>query len=73
MPTSIEVYHQGEQWHVREQGEDEPRSSHDTKEEAQAEGRRVAVADGAELFIKGLDGTIGEKDSHGSDPRNVPG
>lgn len=71
--TSIEVYHQGGQWHVRRQGESEPLSSHDTKKEAEPAGHRLATAESAELFIKNLDGTIEKKDSHGNDPRNIPG
>jgi hypothetical protein len=44
-----------------------------TKDEAVAEGRKVAEERGAELLIKNQDGTIAEKDSHGNDPRDIPG
>lgn len=69
----IEVYHQDDQWHVRREGQDEPSSNHTTKEEATTEGRRLADAKGVELLIKNLDGTVAEKDSHGNDPREIPG
>jgi hypothetical protein len=71
--SDIEVYHQDDQWHVRRQGQTQTLSDHDTKDEAVAAGREVAEADGVELVIKKLDGTIGKKDSHGNDPRNIPG
>ena len=73
MPTAIEAYHQDGEWHVRRQGQEEPLSSHTTKDQAEQEGRRIATAEDAEFFIKKLDGTIGEKDSHGNDPTNIPG
>ncbi|MDQ1058183.1 hypothetical protein QFZ23_002084 [Arthrobacter globiformis] len=43
------------------------------KDEAIAEGRAAASRHGAEPIIKNQDGKIAEKDSHGSDPRNIPG
>ncbi|MBT2547847.1 DUF2188 domain-containing protein [Arthrobacter sp. ISL-65] len=44
-----------------------------TKDEAEAAGRDAAKADKAEHVIKNQDGKIAEKNSHGNDPRNVPG
>ncbi|MFD4990832.1 DUF2188 domain-containing protein [Cellulosimicrobium cellulans] len=38
-----------------------------------AAGRAAAERESAELVIKNLDGQIARKDSHGHDPRNVPG
>ncbi|WP_340696895.1 DUF2188 domain-containing protein [Cellulosimicrobium funkei] len=73
MAVTIEVYHQDEQWHVRRQGERAPLSNHATKDDAVAAGRAAAERESAELVIKNLDGTIAQKDSHGHDPRNVPG
>jgi hypothetical protein len=43
------------------------------KEDAVRAGREAAVARGAEHSIHDLDGTIGEKNSYGGDPRDVPG
>ena len=71
--VTIEVYHQDDQWHVRRQGESEPLSNHATKDAATVAGREAARREGAELVIKNADGTIAQKDSHGHDPRNVPG
>ena len=58
---------------MRRQGEAQSLSDHDTKDDAVAAGRDSAERDGVELVIKNLDGRIGEKDSHGHDPRNIPG
>ena len=49
------------------------RSTHDTQEEAINEGRGLAEQEQGELVIHGEDGKIREKDSHGNDPRNIPG
>ena len=73
MAVTIEVYHQDEQWHVRRQGEREPLSNHTKKDDAVDAGRAAAERESAELVIKNLGGTIARKDSHGHDPRNVPG
>jgi hypothetical protein len=69
----IEVYHQDDQWHVRRQGESNPLSDHATKEDAEKMGRLRAEAEGVELLIKNLDGTVAGKDSHGNDPPEVQG
>jgi hypothetical protein len=43
-----------------------------TKDQAVADGRETAARDSVEHIIKEQDGQIGEKNSHGNDPRNVP-
>jgi hypothetical protein len=43
------------------------------KDEAVAAGRDAAKADGVEHIIKNQDGQIGEKESHGNHPPNIPG
>jgi len=58
-------------WHKR--GEGGLLSSHDDKREAEDAGRRAAHERQVEHIIKKLDGSIGEKNSYGHDPRNVPG
>ena len=45
------------------------RSTRETQEEAIKQGRGLAD----ELVIHGKDGRIREKDSHGRDPRDIPG
>ncbi len=73
MAVRIEVYHQDGRWRVRRQGEKEPLSDHATKGEAEHAGRQAAEREQAELQIKNLDGRIAQADSHGHDPRNIPG
>jgi Uncharacterized protein conserved in bacteria (DUF2188) len=49
------------------------RSTHETQEEAIKECRGLAEDQNSELVIHSQDGRIREKDSHGNDPRNIPG
>ena len=49
------------------------RSTHETQEEAIKEGRGLAEDQNGELVVHAQDGRIREKDSHGNDPRNIPG
>ena len=44
-----------------------------TQNEAITRGRQLAEQEGGELVIHGQDGRIREKDSHGNDPRDIPG
>ena len=44
---------------------------HDRKSEAVSRGRELAQNKQTELVIKGPDGRIAGKDSHGADPRNI--
>jgi hypothetical protein len=55
-------------WENKRAGEDTPLSRHDTKEEAVAAGRTQAMTDKTEHIIHEADGTIGERNSYGSDP-----
>lgn len=56
-------------WENRRFGIDVAVSRHDTKEEAVEAGREQAMRDQAEHIIHKEDGTIGERNSYGSDPR----
>ena len=47
--------------------------SFETEDEALRRGRRLAQRERGELVVHGNDGTIREKDSHGHDPRDIPG
>ncbi|MGE0363732.1 MAG: DUF2188 domain-containing protein [Vicinamibacterales bacterium] len=47
--------------------------AHDTKDTAIEAGRAAAREREAEHVIHNQDGTIGEKNSYGNDPRDVPG
>ena len=74
MPTGdVETFHEDGEWHNRVEGEGGLRGTYDGKEEVVSEGRRMAQERQVEHIIKNLDGTIGEKNSYGHDPRNVPG
>jgi Uncharacterized protein conserved in bacteria (DUF2188) len=44
-----------------------------TQDEAIQWGRQLAERENGELVIHGEDGQIREKDSHGNDPRDIPG
>ena len=67
----VHVVPQASRWGLEVNGD--IRSTHDTQEEANKEGRRLAEQEHGELVIHGEDGLIREKDSHGNDPREIPG
>jgi hypothetical protein len=47
--------------------------SFSTQAEANDKARDLAKQESGELVVHGEDGQIREKDSHGNDPRNIPG
>lgn len=55
------------------QGNERASNVHGTKAEAQAEGRGMARDRKVEHTIKKQDGTMGEKNSYGNDPRKSKG
>ena len=69
----VETFHKDGRWHNRIEGTDEVFGSADTKDEAVATGRDRAKADKVEHIIRNLDGQIGERNSYGNDPRDIPG
>jgi hypothetical protein len=69
----IETYHEGDQWKNKVEGSSRAANTHGTKAEAQAKGREMAKDREVEHVIKKLDGTIGEKNSYGNDPTDIPG
>ncbi|WP_101846124.1 DUF2188 domain-containing protein [Zhihengliuella sp. ISTPL4] len=70
----VDTFHQEGGWFNRVQGEVNTFSGpHETKEEAVAVGRETARARQAEHIIRREDGTIGERNSYGNDPRDVRG
>lgn len=76
MPTGdVEVFYNttDERWRVRIEGGEILDGDYQTKDEAVDAGRDIARDHGAELTVKKQDGTIGERDSHGHDPRDIPG
>ncbi len=60
-------------WDNKKAGATRAGSHHDTKQEAVDAARRMSQREGSELKIKNLDGKIAQSDSHGRDPRNIPG
>jgi Uncharacterized protein conserved in bacteria (DUF2188) len=56
-------------WDNERAGEETTLSRHETKQEAVEAGRAQAIRDQAEHIIHKEDGTIGERNSYGSDPR----
>lgn len=71
MADDIHVVPAGDQWSVKRGGT--PIGLFGTQAEATDFGRDQAPADEVELVIHGADGQIREKDSHGNDPRDIPG
>lgn len=75
MQGDVETYHENGTWKNKVEGNSQASSTHDTKDEAVAKGREMAVAHGVEHIIRNMDGTISEKNTYprSSDPRNIPG
>ena len=69
--ADVHVVPQASRWGLEVDGD--IRSTHDTQEQAINEGRGLAEQEQGELVIHGEDGEIREKESHGNDPRDVPG
>ncbi len=60
-------------WDNKRGGATRAGSHHDTKREAIDAARRMSQREGSELKIHNRDGKIGQSDSHGNDPRKIPG
>lgn len=69
----IDTFHENGQWKNKPQGNQRASNVHETKAEAQAAGRKMAQERKVEHTVKKLDGTIGAKNSYGSDPRSIKG
>ncbi|MEV1290473.1 DUF2188 domain-containing protein [Micromonospora sp. NPDC049679] len=71
----IETYYEDGQWKNRPEGNQRASSTHDTKADAQSQGRETAVDHGVEHVIKKQDGAIGEKNTYprARDPRDIEG
>jgi hypothetical protein len=69
----IETYHEDGQWKNKAEGTDRALSVHETKAAAVGAGQQMASARKVEHIIRNLDGTIGEQNSYGHDPDNIPG
>lgn len=60
-------------WNVKRAGSDKAVVHTGTKKQAVDLGREISRNQGTEFVIHGKDGVIQQKDSHGHDPRNIPG
>ena len=60
-------------WNVKKGGSSRASAHTETKQQAVDLGREISRNQGTEFFIHGKDGVIQQKDSHGNDPRNIPG
>ena len=69
--ADVHVVPSGEAWALQVDGE--KRDTFSTQNEAITRGRQLAEDEQGELVILGEDGEIREKDSHGNDPREIPG
>ena len=71
----IETYYEGGTWKNRPQGSDRASNTFNTKADAQARGREMAIDRGVEHIIKNMDGTIGERNTYprSRDPRESRG
>lgn len=75
MGKNVHVVHHkdGKVWQVKYEHDETPLAMFETKEEAVANGREMAMENKSELVIHAKDGVIREKHSYGHDPRNVKG
>lgn len=71
----IETYYEDGSWKNRRQGSSRAFEVGNRKAELQASGRKAAIRDGVEHFVKKKDGTIGERNTYprSRDPREIEG
>jgi hypothetical protein len=69
----IETYHEDGKWKNKVEGSSRAASTHDTKAQAQAKGREMAMKRKVEHIVRNEDGQIGERNTYGHDPRDIPG
>ncbi|HEY9791948.1 MAG TPA: DUF2188 domain-containing protein [Candidatus Obscuribacterales bacterium] len=71
--ANVHVVNKGGTWQVETEGNPTAGQGFATREEAIAAGKEKAKQNQVELLVHREDGTIGERDSYGNDPRDVPG
>ena len=72
-PHARHVVARDDGWAVVKEGASRASSIHDRKADAVKSARQSARKEGVELVVHNKDGKIGQKDSHGRDPRQVKG
>lgn len=60
-------------WRNISEGASRPIKIYQTKQEAQADGRQIAMQRHVEQLIHNKSGEIGERNSYGHDPRDIKG
>ncbi|TGE20895.1 DUF2188 domain-containing protein [Hymenobacter metallicola] len=73
MGKNVHVTPRSNGWAVKSAGAERASAIKPTQAQAIAAARQQAARNGSELVIHGRNGQIRAKDSHGSDPRNIPG
>ena len=73
MKGDIETYFENGQWKNKVEGSSRAANTATTKTEATAKGREMAKERHSEHIIRNQDGKIGQRNSYGNDPRNIPG
>lgn len=68
MGKNIHVFHDGEQWKVKQENAMRSSGNFETQREAIDRARQIAQNKGQEVAIHGLDGRIRAKHSYGNDP-----
>ena len=71
--TPVHTVPHGDGWANRREGSPRVSKKFATKAQAQQAGRETARREGAEHIIHKKDGTIGARNSYGSDPYPPPG
>ena len=74
MPAGdVEVYYEGDGWHVRIEATQATDGPFDTKDEAITVARDIAREAGVEVITGNQDATHSEPGTHDPDPRSIPG
>jgi len=68
----IDTYYDDGQWKNKVEGNSRASNVHDTKADAQAAGRGMAIDRSVEHVIKKMDGTIGDKNTYPRSRDNNP-
>jgi hypothetical protein len=69
----IETYYENGVWKNKVEGSSRAANTADTKAAAEAKGREMAQKRKVEHIIRNQDGQIGERNTYGHDPRDIPG
>ena len=65
---NIHVVYNGEKWQVKQENAQRSSGNFDTQQQAFERAREIAIKNGQEVAIHGLDNHIREKHSYGNDP-----